>query len=242
MRLAVKFKSDLFPMTNSALGMCVIQEVLKKDSVDYYENLYVLNDRKNPHKNFTFSFRLWDFEKNGDEFKVNGYITMYISTIDDELGSRLYNGFLKTDVLQYKGYFLKKESVTIEEETNVTTNEVDVKLMSPLIVKTRNNWYLTVGDIDFNKELNYITNVILEGVRGYGLKEKLVVEPIRTKKIVVKQYLKEFTKKTGRDYNYMNSTVGVLRLKGDKEDLNDILKLGIGFRRSQGYGMLKVIS
>ena len=84
--------------------------------------------------------------------------------------------------------------------------------------------------------------MILNNYRGYGLKRELSFESLDMKKVVVKEPLRDFKKVTNREYQYVNAFKGKFELIGDIEDLNDIYKLGIGFKRGQAFGNLDVVA
>lgn len=44
-----------------------------------------------------------------------------------------------------------------------------------------------------------------------------------------------------RQYFYINAYKGEFILRGDKEDLNVIYKMGVGNRRSQAKGMVDIV-
>ena len=55
------------------------------------------------------------------------------------------------------------------------------------------------------------------------------------KKIVVKEQIKGFKEKTGKEYIYIKAYSGIFKLIGNTEDLNLLKELGVGARRS-GFG------
>ena len=61
------------------------------------------------------------------------------------------------------------------------------------------------------------------------------------RKKVVKEEIEGFKENTNKDIMYVNCYHGLFNLEGDIEDLNVLLKSGLGFRRSEGYGLFEII-
>ena len=87
-----------------------------------------------------------------------------------------------------------------------------------------------------------LVDTVLKNYRGYGIKKDIEFENLDLKKVVVKEPFREFQRVTKREYQCVNSYKGRFILRGDNEDLNDIYKLGLGFKRGQGFGNLEVVN
>lgn len=243
MRIKVELKADVFPRYYNILGTSLIKEAIKKSSKDYFENLYYYNDKNNKaSKNFTFSFFIKDYKINGNNFLVKDRVILYISTPDLELGLHIYNGIINTKNLRYKEYEMDRLRVSLVKESNIAEDSVVFNTLSPICIKDNYGKFLDIDDENYVDELNYISNIILENYRGYGLKRKFEFENISLKKVVVKEPLREFKEITNKEYKFVNSYKGRFMLRGDSEDLNDIYKLGIGFKRGQCFGNLEVVN
>lgn len=242
MRLKCDFSVDRLPISHNMMFVSLIKEALKKSDPEYYEKLYSFNGKANKKsKNFCFSVGINDYDIDEDCFKVNGRMSFYVSSPDTEFLVYLYNGLLKIFEFDYKNYIIKRIGIGMIKEKEVTSGEMLFKTLSPICVKNRNNYFMKIEDEGFASELNYIADKVLENFRGKGLKEKLLFEKIKMKKIVVREAIREVEKKTDRKYMYINSYMGIFKLCGDKEDLKDLYELGIGFKRNQGFGMLDVV-
>lgn len=243
MRIKIELLCDKFPRYYNTLGTSVIKEGIKKSSKDYYENLYFYNNKNNKSsKNFTFSFCIKGYEIKDDDFLVKDKVIMYISTPDLELGLHIYNGIINMDIFKYKEYEMQRKKISLLRETDIKGEDIIFNTLSPICIKNKEGKFLDINNKDYNSELNYIMNIILKNYRGYGLKKWLTFEDINLKKVVVKEPLREFKKITNRDYQYVNSYKGIFRLTGDNEDINDIYRLGLGFKRGQGFGNLEVVN
>ena len=243
MRIKIELSTSKFPRFYNVLGTSLIKEAIKKSSKDYYNNLYFYNDKNNKtSKNFTFSFYIKGYKIEGDNFIVNDRVIMYISTPDLELGLHIYNGIINSKTLKYKEYEMKRLKVSLLKETDILGEEVVFNTLSPICIKDNTGKFLDIDNESYIKELNYIIDTVLKNYRGYGVKKEITFENIDLKKVVVKEPLREFQKITKREYQFVNSYKGIFKLIGDNEDLNDIYKLGLGFKRGQGFGNLEVVN
>lgn len=245
MRLKCEFKTEKIPVAYQFMFVSLIKEALKISNEDYYQKLYFYDgDKKNKKsKNFCFSVYISGFKKEDNIFKVEDKVILYISSPDYEFAFNLYNGLLKMGNFSYKKeYKLTKKNITLIKEKSINSKEVIFNALSPICIKDIDNKPLDINEIEFLKELNYITDKILKNYRGYGLNKKLQFIPLKMKKRVVKEYIKNFENNTGKKDYYINGYMGIFKLIGDIEDLKDIYNLGLGFKRSQGFGMIEVLS
>ena len=242
MRMKVEFKTDKLPIAYNTLFMSVIKEAIKKYSEEYYNSLYFYEDKNNKKtKNFTFSVYVKGYDIENENFIVKDKVILNISTPDVELGINLYNGLINYPKFTYKDYELKRIRVDLGKEMNIDSEEAIFNALSPICIKSKNGKFLNIEDSEYIKEFNYISNEVLKNYRGYGLKKELNFENIKLNKVVVKEGLREFRNVTGKPYQYINGYKGKFKLTGDIEDLNDLYKLGIGFKRAQGFGYIEFI-
>jgi len=243
MRIKVELATKKFPRYYNVLGTSVIKEAIKKSSKDYFENLYYYNQKNNKaSKNFTFSFFIKNYEIDNDKFLVKDRVVLYISTPDLELGLHIYNGIINTKTFKYKEYEMTRLKVSLVKEVNIVGEEAAFNTLSPICIKDNSGKFLDIDSLNYVSELNYIADLVLKNYRGYGLKRELEFENINLKKVVVKEDLREFKQVTNREYQFVNSYKGKFILRADNEDLNDIYKLGLGFKRGQGFGNIDVIN
>ena len=243
MRISCDFKVDRLPISYNMMFVSIIKEALKASNNEYYEKLYSYSDGRTnkKSKNFTFAIFINDFIKEGEFFKVNGNVTMSISSPDQDFMIYLYNGFTTKKAYQYKDYKLTRTRFMVLEEKKILGDQILIKALSPICIKNKDNRFLQISDSAYNGEFNYISDVVLKNYRGYGLNEPIIIEPVNYKKRVVKEVIRNFIDISKKDIMYVNSYVGVFKVKGDREDLNDLYKLGIGHRRSQGFGMIDIL-
>lgn len=243
MRISCEYKTDKFPVAYQMLGVSLVKEALKSVDIDYFNNLYCFEDGKanKKTKDFCFSMYMKGYEKKEDIFLIKDRVVINFSSPNYEFMINLYNGLLKIKSFDYKSFNLNKMRINLVREKSIDKRKITFRTLSPIHIKD-NNKALDIEDKNFVKELNYITDMILESYRGFGLKEELIFIPSKNmKKKVVKQDISAFRKKTNKNYYYVNSFAGIFRLEGDINDLKDIYMLGLGFKRSQGFGMIEVI-
>ncbi|WP_163327727.1 CRISPR-associated endoribonuclease Cas6 [Desulfurobacterium thermolithotrophum] len=192
----------------------------------------------------------------------NTFLTIWISSTDYRFLISLYNGLQKLKTFNFSSddtMLVNGEKLTWEikkvfaiEDRVVMSRKVLLKTCSPVLIEKSINGKkkpVLFTDDDFEKELNFVMDKILKSLRGYGLKEplsfKVAVDPKNRKPLAksqkVKHTLKEFREKTGLPYMTLTVNRGMFQIEGDPEDINYMLKIGIGNRTGQGFGMVEVV-
>lgn len=243
MRLCCEYNTEKIPLSYNMMFVSLIKESLKKVNKDYYERLYNYEGKNNKKiKNFCYSVMLKNFIISNDEFKIKDRILFNVSTPDYEFGINVYNGLLNTINFDYQNkYHIKKLKIHLIKEKSIKQDQVVLKTLSPICIKDKSNNFILPDDKNYADNVNYIVNESLHSFRGYGLKKPLDFEKILMKRVVVKEKIRGFKEVTDKDIFYVNASSGIFKLTGDIEDLNLIYKLGIGFRRSQGFGMIDIV-
>lgn len=240
--MSIECKTSEIPQASGMMIVSLIKSALKEINEDYFKKLYLYGDKKNKKtKNFTFSTYIKDYELKDEIFIVKDKIIINISIADIELGINLYNGLLKMKTFKYKNYSLYNQKINLIREKQIIKNEVVFKTLSPIFIKDKDNNSILFTNEKFNRELNYIADVILKEYRGYGLKQQIYFEVIKMKKIVSKIGITEFKEKTNKEFICLDTNSGIFKLSGDIEDLRDLYMLGLGFRRNEGLGMIEVL-
>lgn len=243
MRIIVELNTNNIPLNYNYLILSLIKNNLSKENQTLFKKMYEENDNYEFRtKPFTFSVKLEDFKIENEEVLLKKRVLLTISTLDYIFGSVVYNSFLKGKDYEYQNkYKLQIGKVSVLKEKNINSNQVVFKTLSPIIVKNKEGQFLNTEDLNYEKELNYIANNTFKSYRGSGLKEELKFEPVLMKKRVIKESISEFVEKTGKDKFYITGYEGIFKLTGNKEDLNLIYKMGLGFRRSSGNGCLEIV-
>jgi CRISPR-associated endoribonuclease Cas6 len=235
MRISIFFKIEKLPIAYNMLFVSFIKETLKKSNLEYYEKIYGYKKSKN----FTFSVKMNDFELKDDFFYIKDKLIFNISSPDTEFIINFYNGILKIN----EHGELKKLKIFKPVDKKINSNEILIRTLSPICIKNKDGNFLKLEDENFIKELNYMTDICLKNFRGTGLKEKIDLIPVgnQVKNVVVKEKINGFKDKTEKEIMFVNAYEGVFLLKGNKEDLQILTDLGLGFRRNQGFGMIELI-
>ncbi len=244
MRLKCEYQTHEIPVSYNFLFLSLIKEALKKSNEEYFANMYQFGDKiaNKKSKNFSYAVFVQDYRLENEKFKVNGKVILNISSPDTEFIINLYNGLLKIYEFNYKKQFvLNKLKISLIKEKQILKNQVTFKTLSPICIKNKDNYFMQIEQKNYIDELNYIADIQLKNYRGAGLRKRIQFIPIKLKKVVVKQEIREFEEKTKKKYMYINSYKGTFKLIGDVLDLRDLYTLGLGFKRNQGFGMLEVI-
>lgn len=243
MRVQVSFDTNEIPIAYNMLVVSLIKEALKRSDSNYYKKLFNYKGKKNKKsKNYCFSLDLKNYEIVNHNFMIKGGVIVNFSSPDNEFTFNLCNGLKEINNFKYRVYSLLRKAIVEIKEKKIEDRKVMFETLSPIYIKNKEGIHLSPESESFERELNYISNIILNNYRNYGLREPLYFKSIDMKKRVVKEYVRDFKKITGRKYMYINAYAGRFLLEGDKDDLNDLYKLGISFRRNQGFGMLEVIN
>ena len=228
-----KMKEKQIPIGYRMFVLSMIKKILSDFDEEYFNNIFFHDGKKSKKiKPFTFSTFFRDYEINKNFIEVNGEVKIIISSADMKLIMILFNGFMN---MKNYGDFIKL-SVNVEKERKINKSEAIFKTLSPIYIKDKSGKDLDVEDEFYNKEFNYYADIILRSYRGYGLNKALEFIPLNTKKIVVKEQIKGFKEKTGKEYIYIKAYSGIFKLVGNTEDLNLLKELGVGARRSGGFG------
>ena len=192
----------------------------------------------------------------------NSFLTLWVSSADYRFLISLYNGLQKLKTFDFSSddtMLVNGEKLTWEikkifaiKDRVVTQRKVFLRTCSPILVERNVNGKkkpVLLTDSNFEKELNFVMDKILKSLRGYGFKEplsfKVAVDPKSMKPLAkvqkVKHTLKEFREKTGLPYMTLTVNRGMFQVEGNPEDINYMVKIGIGNRTGQGFGMVEVV-
>lgn len=235
LKLNLYLENETLPIQYRKSVISFIKLSLSEYNEEYYRKFY--NQKDNIIKPYTFSVFFKSPQFNENEIIVpNKRVELNISIADYETSIILYNSFNyqknRRFPLNRNSWKLKNISMIMEKE--VTANELDIKFMSPLVVRSRidrKDYYYSFNDQDFLdtlkmniKEQLKITNIPTEIVDGFN------IETIKAKKVIVKFYEKK-----------IETSVGIFKISGDKELLKYLYKAGMGSKHSSGFGMFQII-
>lgn len=241
MRIKVAVLADKLPVSYQFLFLSLIKQALQSEDPEYYSRLFFYDDYRSNKvtKNFCYALSLPGFKMVDDEFlSTDGRsAALFLSSPDVEFVLKLYNGLVKTRSFSYKDYTLKISRITLLKEKAIASSSVVFQTMSPICVKDQEGFYLDYNASNFERELNYIADLIVRNFTGTGLKQPLLFKPLNMTKRVVKLHDKFLNGKTF----YVNSNFGRFQLTGHPRDLNLLYQLGLSFRRSEGFGLLELV-
>ena len=138
-----------------------------------------------------------------------------------------------------KKFSLDKNSWTLKNinmslEKKLETEEITIKFMSPLVVRSRvegkdyyysynNNKFKDILKINISQQLK-ITDIPEELVETFDI---VAIQP---KKVIVKFYEKK-----------IETSTGIFKISGNKQLLKYLYDAGMGSKRSSGFGMFQII-
>ncbi|MGI6781391.1 MAG: CRISPR-associated endoribonuclease Cas6 [Acholeplasmataceae bacterium] len=236
MRLILTFKTENEKITNQYRNflMSYFKAAYEKEYKTEFSKQY--DSLNEPHP-FTFSVYIKDLKHEGSYIIApDKEIKMVISSNDYTLINILYNSLLMNRNKQMNINPDNKiwlERLSLRHLKQIETKEIKIKMLSPLLVRVRDasnnlDYYKTIEDEDYMEHLNfnlkYLTNLFKLN------QEDLEIKPLKAKKVVVPIMKVRY-----------DATTGTFLLKGNQETLNTLYRIGIGSRRSEGFGMFEII-
>ena len=211
----------------------LVKEALKASSTTYFEKIYGASKGNRP---FSFGIYLHNYEMKEDVFQVNGYVGLTLSSPDPEFMLHFYNGLMSMKEFRYKEFSLLRTKINMVTTPSIDSTSVYLKTLSPLLICDKQTKPVSIHEEAFEKELNYISNVVLKDLRGTGLIQPLQFTSKKMKKVVVKENIH-----SDEETLFFTAYQGVFVLSGHPEDLKFLSETGLGFRSSQGFGAVEVM-
>ena len=121
------------------------------------------------------------------------------------------------------GNFITLENVKIENERNIFSDRILIKMCSPLLVRKHEEGkdkYLAYNDEEFEKYFDLSLHKMFANLGLHKLDLPVEIIPLKPIKTVVNTF-----------GNQITGNVGIYMLRGNKEILAILQKLGIGSRR-----------
>ncbi len=237
------------PIYYRSIILGIIKKALELEDYAYFRMLYNAEKSLKP---FTFALLFNKFFIEGDMVKVEGISKLIISTGNTEFGIKLYSGLLKLKNKKlgatsgFGGFEIT--NVVIPKSSVISTEKVLIKTLSPIVVVTKDKKPILPKEIEngspdnfviydtekFNEELNYISSC--------ALKKPVNIRftPVSGRKVVVKHRIGSESNPDSRTIRLV-AFKGTFYLEGNPEELNELYRMGIGFRRSQGFGCVEVV-
>jgi CRISPR-associated endoribonuclease Cas6 len=213
-----------------------IKNALSQENPSYYQSLYGEGTVQKP---FAFAPYLPAPVFNGDTVKIDKlHLEVLFTTPDYPTFINLYNAFLKQKFRPFPLKFnnsMTLKSISMLHERVIEKDTAMIKLLSPLVVRrhdkqTNQDQYLVYDQEDFESVWRETLYPLLTPVTDSAGIKDLSIKPLRCKKVVVRAFEQN-----------IDATLGTLQLNGDRSLLNYLFSLGMGSRRSQGFGVFDVI-
>lgn len=228
-RAFYNLESPLIPTEYRRGFASLLKTALQNSNRQFYERLYSALHVLKP---FTFSIYLPELSgQEGEYFNVGHRAVLNFSTSSYELGTYLYNGLLTLRSFPLFSNTLTLSDITLTRMTTVSQDSVIFKTLSPVLInnKGKPNWYLLPGQDGFDEGLHFaareVTRTFLNGEAN-----SIDFKSINVKRKVVRHYNMD-----------MQGITGTFELRSRPEVLNLIYQIGLGMRRSQGFGMLEIV-
>ncbi len=237
MRLLITFNLKHEKITNDYRGFLLsfLKFSLSKEYYEFFYKTYMEGPQIKP---FSFSVYVKDLKhENGFIISPNKSLMMIISSNDYELILLLYNSMLlnkNKHTIVKPNNSARLNSISLKYLDEIKEEEIEVKMLSPLLIrlhdkKLNKDDYLSPIDDNFEEELN---NNIKRMLEEFNIKDDLFyIKPLKAKKVVAPMM------KTNYD-----ATLGTFKIKGQKETLNLLYKIGIGSRRNYGFGLFEILT
>ncbi|MBF0121197.1 MAG: CRISPR-associated endoribonuclease Cas6 [Desulfobacterales bacterium] len=203
---------------------------------------YFSDRKKNLQKPFTFSVSFIVESTNPESevfFLKNNKIVFHFSSNDSGFFSEVYNGL----VYLGKGYCLFGDGEIyvkkfyLEKSLKINSEEIVFKTHSPILVRNTENKMgkgsISFEDKNFHEFLFYSIQNLCKNFIGndYNLKpDQVEVTIVKCKKDIINHY------------GFEMGTSGIIKIKAPIEVLQLVYDIGLGAKRSQGFGMLEVLA
>ncbi len=217
----------------------LLKEALKQNNPDLFNEYY--KNSKNKVKPFTFSY----YSPNLRQTKTNEanifqfdkpFIRIYLSSLDNGFIVNIYNALKKLKKYSFFNHPISLGSFTLINQKTITQNEINFKLLSPFVVRQIDNkkgvGYLTMYDANFEDGIYYQLKNLSKHYLKKGLdRNSFSTDLNKCKSVKVVHYRQA-----------IDTTSGLIKIRAPKDVLSMIYDLGLGCRRSQGFGMVEVLS
>ena len=238
--LEFKLAKNEFPIEYRKTILSFIKKSLSDcNSGKYYDKYF----KDNIQKDYCFSVDL-----PGPKYK-NGKIELYkdvikvIFSADDSNKTNLilYSAFIKQKGKVFKlenNNSMKLLSVKVKNSENIVNSRAIFKTAkgSSICVREHNkekneDKYYIYSDPEFREKLDIVLKNELRSIISEKDIEEIVVNLIQCSKCVVKHY-----------GNYIDTSIGLFEISAKPYILNYLHNVGIGSRKSAGFGMIELVT
>ncbi len=228
-KLYFDLENEHFPIDYHRNILSFIKSSLSDYSEEYYKKLY--HDKDPLIKPYTFAvfFKEPQFEDSEIIIKDKKF-ELNISIEDYSVAIILYNSFNKKT---HETFHLNKNSWRLQNikmlmEKPILSDEILVKFMSPLVVRSRIDKKDQYFSFEDEKFLETLKINIKEQLKITDISKEIVdsfkIEPIEPKKTVIRFYEKQ-----------IECSLGTYKLIGDRGLLEYLYKAGMSSKHSSGF-------
>lgn len=219
------------------------------------DNINTINNSKNIPKPFTFAVKLpvnrIESKNNNKNYGKdnrslilnNGVIELFFSSNDYRFIFSIYNGIMKVKKYNIYGLDVEYEKAILHQDLKFEDGKVNYKVFSPIVVRKVDDLrkglgYCSIKDNDYKKMLFYniksMTNFLEEKIEIN--EDNIEFDISRLFEVKIPNY-----NKSNRDKpEIIIASDGYITIKAPKKIHELIYYIGLGARRSQGFGMLEV--
>ncbi len=247
MRLSLCFASQKreMPIAYHKVFISLLKSSFEIAGGEVYKKLYS-EPRVKPYT-FAVFFKNPVFER--EKILFDGELHFHFSTCFTDIGVKFYNGIVKrtlrvkeVPVFVYKNgeVSLYLKGVKMRREKKIKGKNVIFKTLSPIIIRhhdregRRDEYYTFEAHPEMcETQINVNMRPVFEEFLGkvYPLK----IEPIEMKEVPIKVVDKK------GEIKIIKGNVGTLRVSADCDEvLQFVYQVGLGAKRSYGFGMLEV--
>ena len=252
MRIKFGFVSyyETIPIIYRKGVLSILKKAFEGVSLEIYETFY----SKNVVKPFTFSVYIPEakFIEDRIELGKSKEIFLNFSTCYTDIGLMFYNGMVKNRNFRFQylkdenGLNLILKNVILKREFRIKSDKVLFKTLSPLLVRKhtkghkQKDEYLLLNKEnleEFENQMNVNMEPVFKAFMGKVYPLKIYIE----KEGDIKNVPIKISDTKG-NYGYAEGNIGKFLIEGHPDALDFIYKVGLGARRSYGFGMLEVVN
>lgn len=239
--LTLEVRNNEFPIEYASSIMSFIKSsVARCNDGKYYDSFF----KDNTRKDYCFSVLLPKSKFEKDKIVLEGKEIKVLFSTEDSMktGFILFNAFIG---MKGKVYPLPNgNSMVLTNIANMKSEVISnsraifkTSLGSSLCIRehdreTNKDKYYVCRDNEFREKLMMVVkNQLMKA--GFAQKEveNVVINPIQTKKVVVKFYRR-----------YIDTSIGTFEIKANNDILQYFYDQGLGSRSSSGFGMLELVT
>lgn len=217
------------------------------------ENFFARNYSSNVTKPFTFSTFIPTVKDNGNLVLNGDFISFHFSSNDYEYLMRIYNGFLSIKNFELFGSKITLKRFFVHPQKRFTNN-MTLKTLSPFLVRSLDNgdYYLVPEEVYSDKfkyalksDINTIKKALITSINSLS-KKYLSLEDEKLEINILKSTLAPSSysskNKNGHPFKItLPALKGTLKISTNPQIIEMIYDIGLGARRSEGFGMVEVI-